>query len=62
MKWGITAANINDFTRPVEGISYPQQCGKQLFLSEETCKMKRQLVCERVERRATGILLIYLHA
>mmetsp|Transcript_31366 Transcript_31366/g.43520 ORF Transcript_31366/g.43520 Transcript_31366/m.43520 type:complete len:111 (+) Transcript_31366:83-415(+) len=25
MKWGITAANINDFSRPVEGISYPQQ-------------------------------------
>eukprot|EP00976_Prorocentrum_cordatum_P090313 1188069-Prorocentrum_minimum.AAC.1 len=29
MKWGITAANINDFSRPVEGISYPQQLGKQ---------------------------------
>lgn len=27
MKWGITAANINDFQRPVEGISYPQQLG-----------------------------------
>mmetsp|Transcript_20817 Transcript_20817/g.45616 ORF Transcript_20817/g.45616 Transcript_20817/m.45616 type:complete len:108 (-) Transcript_20817:306-629(-) len=25
MKWGITAANINDFSRPVEGISLPQQ-------------------------------------
>eukprot|EP00242_Pyramimonas_sp_CCMP2087_P016723 CAMPEP_0198209564 /NCGR_PEP_ID=MMETSP1445-20131203/16982_1 /TAXON_ID=36898 /ORGANISM="Pyramimonas sp., Strain CCMP2087" /LENGTH=81 /DNA_ID=CAMNT_0043883385 /DNA_START=255 /DNA_END=500 /DNA_ORIENTATION=+ len=25
MKWGITAANVNDFSRPVEAISYPQQ-------------------------------------
>lgn len=31
MKWGITAANINDFQRPAEGISYPQQLGTALL-------------------------------
>ncbi|KAK3278731.1 Mitochondrial pyruvate carrier 4 [Cymbomonas tetramitiformis] len=25
MKWGIIAANINDFSKPVDNLSYPQQ-------------------------------------
>jgi hypothetical protein len=37
MKWGITAANVNDFSRPVEAISYPQQMGKDPRLELGSC-------------------------
>ena len=26
MKWGITVANVSDFKKPPEVLSYPQQC------------------------------------
>ena len=29
-KWGITLANISDFTKPEDKISYPQQCAVTL--------------------------------
>jgi hypothetical protein len=50
MKWGITAANINDFQRPVEGISYPQQLGTALLQQRKYCAAASTRSCTTFER------------
>ena len=32
MKWGITVANVSDFSKPPEKLSYPQQLGARALL------------------------------
>jgi hypothetical protein len=50
-KWGISIANVADFAKPTEKISYPQQVG--MF------KLSSQILRQHFRQHAVGLPSIY---
>merc|ERR1712060_799799 len=38
-KWGISLANVADFSSPVENVSVPQQCGESFATADESRRL-----------------------
>jgi hypothetical protein len=60
MKWGITVANVSDFSKPPEKLSYPQQFGMlracvaaALAAAGVSARVRR---CSRVSLRAAALV------